>query len=320
MISLLMLAAVTPEIGLKPLDFLVGHCWRAEFKPGVEDVHCFERAYDGKHVRDRHQVTGGYAGETLYSWDGKVGHVAYTYWNSLGGVSRGTMKPAAGRLDFGDEAYTAPDGKTARIATYWQLAGPDSYQAITTSPELPSMNRTVVYRRVPAPIVMTEARLSNGLYALTHETIVAAPIDRVWAAVATAEGWRGWAAPVARAIDAVTFETSYDPAARPGSPATIHQRIDAAVAPRVLAFRTTKAPQGFPHFDSYAQVRSAFDLEPVGASATRVRLTGSGYPDTDAGRQLLGFFRAGNRISLERLQSLFGQGPVDWSKDTTVRK
>jgi hypothetical protein len=80
---------------LQPLAFLVGHCWRGQLPDGNEDVHCFESVYGGQHVRDRHEVTGGaeiYRGETLYSWDGAAGAVAYTYWNSLGGVSRGTMR------------------------------------------------------------------------------------------------------------------------------------------------------------------------------------------------------------------------------------
>jgi uncharacterized protein YndB with AHSA1/START domain len=316
MLTLLALAAATtPEAGLKPLDFLLGHCWRAEFKPGVTDTHCFEPAYGGRHVRDRHEVTGGYAGETLYSWDGAAGLVAYTYWNSQGGVSRGTMKPAGDRLDFGDEAYKAPDGKTARIATHWRRLGTDAYESVTSSPELPSMNRTVTYRRVPRPVTISEARLPDGTHALTHETVVAAPIEQVWAAVATPEGWRGWAAPVAREVGPSLFETSFDPAAAPGSPATIRQQVDAAVAPRVFAFRTVKAPQGFPNFDSYARVRSAIELEPVSASVTRVRLTGSGYPDSDAGRELRAFFHEGNRVSLERLQQRFISGPIDWTKE-----
>jgi uncharacterized protein YndB with AHSA1/START domain len=308
----LLAAAVAPEAGLKPLDFLVGHCWRAEFKPGTTDTHCFERAYDGKHIRDRHEVTGGYAGETIYSWNGKAGHVTYTYWNSLGGVSRGTMKPGGGRLDFGDESYTAPDGKTARIATHWRMAGADAYESVTSSPELPSMNRTVVYRRVTEPIAVSTERLPDGTHALTHTAIVSASVDQVWAAVTTPEGWRGWAVPVARMIDADTLETSYDPAAGPAT--TIRQRIDARIPYRLLAFRTIKAPQGFPNFESYARVRSMIALEPAGDGRTRVRLIGAGYPDTEAGRQLLGFFRGGNRMTLERLQRRFATGPIDWAK------
>ena len=47
-----------------------------------------------------------YRGETLYSWNGAAKQVEYTYWNSSGGVSRGTMAAKPEGLDFGDETYT----------------------------------------------------------------------------------------------------------------------------------------------------------------------------------------------------------------------
>ena len=51
----------------------------------------------------------------------------------------------------------------------------------------------------------------------------------------------------------------------------------------------------------------------MGERRTRVRLTGTGFADSDAGRQLLGFFREGNRVSLESLRQRFVSGPRDWS-------
>jgi hypothetical protein len=120
--------------GLRPLAFLVGHCWRGEFADSKKvDTHCFEAVYGGKHIRDRHEVTGGkdvYRGETIYSWNAKLGQVEYTYWNSLGGVSRGTMIPKDGLLDFGNETYVLSDGKTITIATAWRPAN-DSYEVIS---------------------------------------------------------------------------------------------------------------------------------------------------------------------------------------------
>ena len=120
--------------GLRPLTFLVGHCWRGEFADSKKvDTHCFETVYGGKHIRDRHEVTDGkdvYRGETIYSWNAKLGQVEYTYWNSLGGVSRGTMTPKDGLLDFGNETYVGSDGKTITIATAWRPAN-DSYEVIS---------------------------------------------------------------------------------------------------------------------------------------------------------------------------------------------
>ena len=105
MIATLMAAALAAQApapapavrpGLEPLGFLVGHCWRGTFPDsGEQDTHCFDAVYGGQHVRDRHEVTGGarlYRGESVYSADG-AGAVSYTYWNSAGGVSRGSMRP-----------------------------------------------------------------------------------------------------------------------------------------------------------------------------------------------------------------------------------
>jgi|GEM_PF-763833 len=325
MIALLVAAAVVPAApapgpaalrqGLEPLAFLVGHCWRGQFPGGEQDTHCFESVYGGQHVRDRHEVTGGtraYRGETLYSWDGRAGAVAYTYWNSSGGVSRGTMRPRAGRLDFGDEIYTDPQGRRTTISTHWRLDG-DAYEAVSAAPLAPAMNRTVRYVRVDEPVAVSATRGSDGKHSLTHETIVPASPADVWQAVSTVAGWRTWAVPVAWAPEPDVIETSYTPTAQSGDASTIRQRIIAAIPERLLVFRTIRAPERFPHFETYAQVTSIIELEAVGENRTRVRLTGAGYADTEAGRQLLAFFREGNRVSLERLRQRFVTGPLDWN-------
>ena len=61
MMIALAVATAPPQLreGLQPLAFLAGHCWSGEFKTGERDTHCFEAVYDGQHLRDRHEVTGG---------------------------------------------------------------------------------------------------------------------------------------------------------------------------------------------------------------------------------------------------------------------
>ena len=81
-----------------------------------------------------------------------------------------------------------------------------------------------------------------------------------------------------------------------------------------MVFRTVRAPQGFPHFDVYSRSPSFSSWSAVDAGHTRVRLTGAGYADNEAGRLLFGFFRDGNRISLERLRQRFVSGPLDWAR------
>jgi uncharacterized protein YndB with AHSA1/START domain len=322
MLRLLLVAAAAagspPSLrqGLEPLAFLVGHCWRGQFPGGEQDTHCFESVLGGQHVRDRHEVTGGarpYRGETIYSWDGRAKAVTYTYWNSSGGVSRGTMRAAPGRLDFGHERYRDPQGRQVSISTHWRLRD-DGYEAVTASRQMPSIDRAVRFARVDEPVSVSTTRSGDGRHNLVHETVIDASPGQVWQAISTAEGWRTWAAPVSWAPEPDVIETSCTPTARSGDPTTIRQRIVASVDERLLVFRTTRAPERFPNFETYAEVTSLFELQPEGENRTRVRLTGAGYADTDAGRQLLGFFRDGNRVSLERLRQRFATGPLDWAE------
>jgi hypothetical protein len=136
---------------LEPLRFLIGHCWRGEFKDGAVDTHCFDGVYGGQHVRDRHEVKGPgapYRGETLYSWDGSAKRVGYTYWNSSGGVSRGTMAATPEGLDFGNETYAGADGRKTVISTMWRKVGADAYEAVSRFGAGPTGSRVVRYIRV----------------------------------------------------------------------------------------------------------------------------------------------------------------------------
>lgn len=136
-----------------PLAFLSGWCWAGEFPGGKRtDVHCFEPVFGGQHLRDRHALSGGaqlYRGETLYSWDGEAQTLAYVYWNSLGGVSRGTATPDGDRIAFPDEAYTSPEGERVVVSTYWTDIRPDRYDSLTVERYAngATRERRVTYRR-----------------------------------------------------------------------------------------------------------------------------------------------------------------------------
>ncbi len=137
---------------LEPMRFLVGHCWRGAMKQGaLHDVHCFEPVYDGQHIRDRHEVTGGantYRGETLYSWNGAEKRIDFVYWNSLGGVSRGSMTPRPDLFDFGGETYTGADGRQITMSTEWRKIDARTYEARTTSANNPTGDRIVRFTRI----------------------------------------------------------------------------------------------------------------------------------------------------------------------------
>lgn len=164
------------------------------------------------------------------------------------------------------------------------------------------------------PVTVTKQVEADATTTMVHAVLVdAAPAD-VWAAISTAEGWMTWAVPVAwvSAGDPDLIETSYDPAAKPGGPDTIEQCFGARVAGRSLAFRTVKAPAGFPHWADYQEVDSLIEIEAAGAQ-TRVRLISRGYPASDGGRALVGFFEGGNSMALANLRQRFATGPIDWA-------
>ena len=124
---------LTPE--LEPLAFLAGHCWGGPFPDGkATDEHCFEWVYDGRFLRDRHIVRGGkkpYRGETLYYWDATGKAITYVYFNSDGGVSRGTATAEGDTLVFPSERHTFEGGATVEYGTTWKREGDDRYVAIT---------------------------------------------------------------------------------------------------------------------------------------------------------------------------------------------
>ncbi|MFC5343138.1 SRPBCC family protein [Brevundimonas staleyi] len=166
---------------------------------------------------------------------------------------------------------------------------------------------------LPLPVVAQEVTVTEAPGELVHQIVIPAPPAEVWQAVGTMEGWRTWATPLVRAVaDSDRFETSYNPDAAPAGPDTIEQEWIARDAPRTVSFRTTRTPEGFPHADAYLNVVSTFELTPGGDDATHLKLVTSGYPDDAAGAALMGFFREGNRLSLQQLHQRFVDGPVDW--------
>ena len=167
-----------------------------------------------------------------------------------------------------------------------------------------------------APAVSEQVRKeADGSMSLSHEVVVAARPEQVWAAITTVDGWKSWAVPVAwiAAERPDVIETSYNPAARPGDAMNIENEFVARVEERKLAFHTIKAPAGFPHVEALRRVIQTFELAPDGGG-TRVSLSGTGYGADASGQAVLAFFKGGNRVSLEMLRDRFATGPIDWAE------
>lgn len=172
---------------------------------------------------------------------------------------------------------------------------------------------------VPAPltaqastVAVTRSVEADGSTTLVHEVTIPASREEVWRAIGTAQGWMEWAVPRAWDNPATgTLETSYDLAAHPGDPGSIVQQLVAVIPGRLLAFRTTKAPAGFPAAETYYRVTCVMELESV-TDGIRVRLTSVNFAANDDGAMLAEFFAQGNATALGQLRQRFVTGPRDW--------
>jgi uncharacterized protein YndB with AHSA1/START domain len=126
---------------------------------------------------------------------------------------------------------------------------------------------------------------------------------RVYRAITTVDGWKGWAVP--SAFGAIKLhgelETSYDVAAKAGDPANIKQQFLAVVPDRLLVFHTIQTPPGFPHAELFKKTVTSLHLASE-AGGTRLVLTHQGFGSGPGFDQLYGFFADGDRQTLEALQ------------------
>src|SRR5512138_1281325 len=127
-------AAPAADAPLAPLSRLAGHCWKGEFaEGGTWDRHCFEWAYDGKFLHDKHALSGKrapYGGETFYRYDAKAQRIVFHYFNSDGGYSEGDVQPAQDELRFPEERYEQ-GGKTMVLRTIWRFEDETKMLAVT---------------------------------------------------------------------------------------------------------------------------------------------------------------------------------------------
>lgn len=143
------------------------------------------------------------------------------------------------------------------------------------------------------------------------EGVVNAPVEEVWKAFATAEGFKLWG--VAHCdVDLRVgglIRTHYKADGVLGDEGTIYNQVLAFEEPTMFAFRIVNPPAGFPFKEeTWASTWSVATLTPTSDGKTRLRLAGMGYPDTEDGRKMRDFFLAGNAWSMKKLAEKFGSG------------
>ena len=142
---------------------------------------------------------------------------------------------------------------------------------------------------------------------LVHEGVVNAPAAQVWSAFTTAEGLESWMAAHAK-IDLKVggvMKTQYDPKGTVDDPKAIENTILSYEPMRMLSFKVTKAPDGFPFPNAIKNMWTVVYFTPEGDSATRVREVSMGFGSDDESKKMREFFNRGNAFTLQRLQKRF---------------
>jgi uncharacterized protein YndB with AHSA1/START domain len=139
------------------------------------------------------------------------------------------------------------------------------------------------------------------------EGIIEAPVEAVWAALATKQGQESWNVAHAE-IDLKVggkMRTHYDPKGVIGDPNTIENTILAFEPNRLLVMQVTGTPAKFPFNDAIRKMWTVIHFEDAGPGRTRLRIVGVGYGDDDESRKLRGFFEKGNDYTIKKLQAKF---------------
>lgn len=163
--------------------------------------------------------------------------------------------------------------------------------------------------------------LAGRVQQLTLE--VAAPADRVWAALSTDEGLKTWVAPVAHVdlMNGGVEEASYDARAHLGDRENIRNQIIAYVPGRLLVYHNIHVPKGAPpDFALLAALRTIIEVQPIDAGHSRVVQSGVGYGEGPAFDALYAHFDAGNRYEFELLGKAVTGHPMDWAAEAAKAK
>jgi uncharacterized protein YndB with AHSA1/START domain len=168
----------------------------------------------------------------------------------------------------------------------------------------------------PTPVVNdTSFRDASGNWVQQLRVVVDAPVGKVWAAFATSEGFKTWAAPVAH-VDLKNdglIEASYSETSKIGDAENIRNRIVAYVPERVMVLQNVNAPSNA-QFDreAFMTIRTVIEFEDLGNGKTQVTQSGVGYGAGEAYEGVFKHFRAGNVFAFRLLAQSFITGPIDW--------
>ena len=151
--------ATTLEPHFAPLDYMIGHCWRAKFKDGKEDVQCYRALYGGKLVQSTHVVEESqprYEGMAIFSWDAANKRLRFHYFTSTGAVAEGYFANDAEGVLI-PERHVGDDGTITDMETHYQRVGDAAYRVVTREKTKTGWveRMDLLYQREPQPALQT---------------------------------------------------------------------------------------------------------------------------------------------------------------------
>ena len=140
-----------------------------------------------------------------------------------------------------------------------------------------------------------------------NEGIVDAPVEEVWRALTTSEGYK-ILGPAQAEVDlriSGTIRARYSATGPLGDEETIENQILAYEPPVMIATRIQKTPKGFPFKEAWKHTWTVVTLERLDGNRTRVRGASLGYGTDEESLAMKQFFERGNQQTIENLQKHF---------------
>lgn len=151
---------------------------------------------------------------------------------------------------------------------------------------------------------------------LKQEVFFAAPIEDVWKAYTTAEGWTAWASPKAEVDLRVggTIRTAYQGEVGGSNTNTLH--IVNYVPERLLTLRA-ELSSNWPEImqEDAEKLSNVILFDEIGDGVTRIQSFGIGYTDAPEYDRLMGFFIKANEGLYQNLRTYLETGAgVEWGQ------
>ncbi|HTT99894.1 MAG TPA: SRPBCC domain-containing protein [Rhizomicrobium sp.] len=164
----------------------------------------------------------------------------------------------------------------------------------------------------------TSFRDADGHRVQQLETVIDAPVAKVWAAFTTDEGFKAWGAPVVHITPGHDgmLEASYLPASKIGDAENIRNRFVVYFPEHLLVIRNEHAPKGGPFKQEIIdKISTVFEFEDIGGGKTRLIESGVGYGEGADFDSMYKRFHDGNAEELDLLEKSFVKGPIDWKAE-----